>query len=64
MEPIPQDIIDLVILWEGAQIEDGDLLLKLFSFLVRTGHSRKLQGFYGREAEYLISRGIYQNQEK
>jgi len=57
MEKIPQQIIDLMLEWEDGDIEDEGLLLKLFSFLVRTGHCWKLQGRYGRQAEHLISIG-------
>jgi hypothetical protein len=52
-----QEIINLMIEFEDGNI-DEDNLIKLFQYLVNTGHAWKLQGVYGRTAESLIQAGL------
>jgi len=52
-----EDIVGLIISYEGGELSDSDTL-KLFSELIRTGQAWKLQGHYGRTASALIDSGF------
>lgn len=48
--------IDYIIAYEQGELR-GDKVLKLFSYLIKTGKAWNLQGSYGRMAGNLIDRG-------
>lgn len=50
------NLVDNIIKYEQGELR-GQKVLKLFSYLIKTGMAWSLQGTYGRYAEALIDRG-------
>jgi len=53
--------IDYIIAYEQGELR-GEQVLKLFSYLIKTGKAWSLQGAYGRMAGALIDRGYISKQ--
>ena len=50
------NMLDYIMDYEEGSLEENDVI-ELFQFLVDTGITWQLQGFYGRTAETLIEAG-------
>jgi hypothetical protein len=50
------NIVDYIIAYEQGELRGAEVL-KLFSYLIKTGKAWVLQGSYGRQAQNLIDRG-------
>ena len=55
--------IDYIIAYEQGELR-GEQVLKLFSYLIKTGKAWSLQGSYGRMAGRLIDEGYISKQGK
>jgi len=55
IEPFP--LVDFIIQHESGELSEDDTI-RLFQYLVDTGHAWHLQGHYGRTAAALIEAGI------
>ena len=51
------EFIDKIIAYENDELSDEDTI-ELFQELVNSGLCWKLQGHYGRTAQYLINEGL------
>jgi len=51
-----KNLVDYIMAFEEGSLSDKDVV-KLFSYLVKTGKAWTLQGFYGRTAMNLIEQG-------
>jgi len=54
---LPRPLVTMIMEYEEGQI-DGDDLLLLFSYLIKTGLINQLQGSYGRTAVYLMKHDL------
>ena len=57
------NLVDYIMQYEAEELR-GEQVLKLFSYLIKTGKAWSLQGVYGRMAGALIERGYLSKQGK
>ena len=57
VKPAPYDYASAMFAWEDGAL-DEDETLKLFQYLVDTGLTWSLQGFYGRQAAAFLNAGL------
>lgn len=54
------DLVGYIMAYESGELR-GQEVLKLFSYLIKSGQAWSLQGHYGRMASNLIDRGYLSN---